>query len=149
MAFIDAIFTSTHHTKQLNQWPNSSASCMVNYSQLSAFQGIWSYLKTTRALVDIWQASETSHSKSNLGNFHHQYLTELLVNVYSYHLMVKSVSWCCVRGSYQLHILLTEPCDNHMIYHMLNHTNDVTPSYIWLLYDYIGGALCSHDQCTS
>ena len=53
MAFIDAIFTSTHHTKQLNQWPNSSASCMVNYSQLSAFQGIWSYLKTTRALVDI------------------------------------------------------------------------------------------------
>ena len=25
----------------------------------------------------------TSHSKSNLGNFHHQYLTKLLVNVYS------------------------------------------------------------------
>ena len=41
-------------------------------------------MKTTCALVDVWQASETSHSKSSLGNFQHQYLTELLVNVYSY-----------------------------------------------------------------
>ena len=34
-----AIFTSTYHTKQLNPWPNSSASRMVNYTQLSACQG--------------------------------------------------------------------------------------------------------------
>ena len=34
----DAIFTSTYHTKQLNPWPNSSASCVVNYSWLSACQ---------------------------------------------------------------------------------------------------------------
>ena len=58
---------------------------------------IWSHLKVTRALTDIWQASETNHSKSSLGNFH-QYLAELLVNVYSYHLVVKSVSCCCVCG---------------------------------------------------
>ena len=31
----------------------------------------------------------TSHSKSNLGNFLHQYLPELLVNVYSYHVIMK------------------------------------------------------------
>ena len=30
----------------------------------------------------FWQASETSHSKSSLGNFQHQYLTKFLVNVY-------------------------------------------------------------------
>ena len=47
---------------------------------------------TTQALVDVWQASETSHSKSSLSYFQHQYLPELLVNVYSYPLVVKSVS---------------------------------------------------------
>ena len=39
MASIGAIFTSTYCTKQLNPWPNSSASCVVNYSRLSACQG--------------------------------------------------------------------------------------------------------------
>ena len=39
MASIGAIFTSTYHTKQLNPWPNSSASRVVNYSWLSASQG--------------------------------------------------------------------------------------------------------------
>ena len=39
MASIDAIFISTYHTKQLNPWPNSLASRVVNYSQLSACQG--------------------------------------------------------------------------------------------------------------
>ena len=39
MASIGAVFTSTYHTKQLNPWPNSSASRVVNYSWLSACQG--------------------------------------------------------------------------------------------------------------
>ena len=39
MASIGGIFTSTYNTKQLNLWPNSSASRVVNYSQLSGFQG--------------------------------------------------------------------------------------------------------------
>ena len=39
MASIGVIFTSTYHTKQLNPWPNSSDSRVVNYSQLSACQG--------------------------------------------------------------------------------------------------------------
>ena len=39
MASIGAIFASTYHTKQLKPWPNSSASHVVNYSQLSARQG--------------------------------------------------------------------------------------------------------------
>ena len=40
MASIGVIFTSTYHTKQLNPWPNSSASRVVNYSQLSTCQGV-------------------------------------------------------------------------------------------------------------
>ena len=35
-ASIVAILTSTYHTKQLNPWPNSPDSQLVNYSQLSA-----------------------------------------------------------------------------------------------------------------
>ena len=35
MASIGAICTSTYHTKQLNPWPNSSASHVVNYVQLA------------------------------------------------------------------------------------------------------------------
>ena len=34
-----AILTSTYHTKQLNPWPNLSASRLVNYSWLSPCQG--------------------------------------------------------------------------------------------------------------
>ena len=39
MASIGAIFTSTYLAKQLNPWPNSSTSYVVNYIQLSASQG--------------------------------------------------------------------------------------------------------------
>ena len=39
MTTIGAIFTSTCHTKQLNPWPNSSASRVVILSRLSACQG--------------------------------------------------------------------------------------------------------------
>ena len=34
-----AIFTSTYHTKQLNAWPNSSGSCVMDHSWLSTCQG--------------------------------------------------------------------------------------------------------------
>ena len=58
--------------------------------------GICNHLKLTQALMDVWQASETNHSKSISGNFQHQYLPKLLINVYIYYLMVKSMSCCCV-----------------------------------------------------
>ena len=95
MASIDAIFTSTYHTKQLNPWPNSLASRLVNYSRLSACQGDIEPFEgnpSTRGRLT------SLRNKPQQGNFQHQYLPELLVNVYSYHLMVKSVSCCCVRG---------------------------------------------------
>ena len=67
-----------------------SASCLP-------VQERWSHLKTIWILLDVWQGSETSHSKSSLGNFQHWYLPEMLVNVFSYHAMVKSVFCSCVH----------------------------------------------------
>ena len=99
MASIGAIFISTYHTKQLNPWPNSSASCVVNYSQLSTCQGDMEPFEGNPSTRGRLTSLGTSHSKSNLVNSQHQYLAELLVNVYSHRLMVKSVSCCCVCGS--------------------------------------------------
>ena len=110
MGSFGVIFTSTYHTKQLNPWPNSSASCVVA-------KGICSHIKATRTLMDLRQASETSPSKSSLCNFQHQYLAELLVNIYSYCLMVKSVSCCCVRGS-------------RLFSNLVTYTNGKTARYI-------------------
>ena len=70
-------------------------------------KGICRHLKVTQALMDIWQASETSHNKSSPGNFQHQYLPKLLVNVNSYCLMVKSVSSCYDHGRWLFSNLVT------------------------------------------
>ena len=100
MTSIGAIFTSIYHTKQLNPWPNSSASCVVDYSQLSACQGDMKPFESDPSTYGhlTYLRSKPHYSKSNLGNFQHQYLPELLVNVYNYCLMVKSVSCCYVHG---------------------------------------------------
>ena len=45
--------TDAYHTKQLNPWPYSSASHVVNYSQLSACQRRWSHLEATQALMYV------------------------------------------------------------------------------------------------
>ena len=113
MASIGAIFTSTYDTKQLNPWPNSSASQVMGYSQLSACQGEMDPFEEHLNTCCHWQASETSHSKSSLGNFQHRYLAELLVNVYSHHLMVKTVSCCCVCASQ----LFSDPVINNDYLH--------------------------------
>ena len=92
MASIGVIFTSTYHTKQLNPWPNSSPSRVVNYSQLSACQG---YMKPSEGDLYTHGCLTSLRNKpqqSSPGNFQHQYLAELFVNMYSYCLMVKSVS---------------------------------------------------------
>ena len=100
MASICAIFTSTYHTKQLNPWPNSSASHVVNYSWLSVCQEEIQPPEDHSSTCVHLTCPRNKPQQSSLDNFHHQYLAELLVNVYNYHLMVKSVSSCCVRGSW-------------------------------------------------
>ena len=55
--------------------------------------------------MDVCKPSETSHSKSSLGKFQHQYLPqpELLDTVYSYHLMVLCISY--VGGCFKVWIV--------------------------------------------
>ena len=71
----------------------------VNYSQLSACQGdmepFIDHPSTHGCLTSL-------RNKSSLGKLQCQYVTELLINVYSYRLMEKSVSSCCVRGRWIL-----------------------------------------------
>ena len=137
MAPIDAILTSTYHTKQLNPCSNSLVSRLVNYSWLSACQGDMGPFEGDQALVDVWQASEASHSKSNLGNFQHQYPTKVLINVCSYCLMVKKcVDVVCIKGGFsqiQSQILLfSDPLIGVALIqhekHCTNHPLGATPS---------------------
>ena len=107
MASIGVIFTSTYHKKQLNPWPNSSASRVVNYSQLSASQGEMDPFEGDPYTRGRLTSRKNKLQQKQPGNFQHQYLAELLVNVYSYCLMVKSVSCCCVRGSWLFSNLVT------------------------------------------
>ena len=73
--------------------------------------------------------NKPQQSKNSLGNFQHQYLAELLVNMHSYHLMVKSVSCFCVHGRWLFSNpvtnvilrricrsinLIIEPCGQHL-----------------------------------
>ena len=87
-------------------------------------QGRWSHLKTTWARMDVWQASETSRSRDTLANFQHQYSPELLVNVPSYHVMVESVSCCCVGGRW----LFSNPVANKFTFflHTLNWLDNIS-----------------------
>ena len=94
MASIGTVFTSTiYHTKQLNAWPNPSASCMANYSWLSAFRGEKEPFKDHPSTCGCLTSLRNKPQQS-LGKLHYQYLPELLVNVYSCCLMKKSVSCC-------------------------------------------------------
>ena len=70
---------------------NSSASCVVIYSQLSACTEKTKLFKDHQGTHGHLTSLKKSHNKSSLGYFKHQYLSELLVSVYSYHLMVKNM----------------------------------------------------------
>ena len=99
MASIDTIFASTYHTKQLNPWSFSLASRVVNYCQLSACQGeiepFKDHLSTCGCLTNL----RNKPQQKQPGQLSVPMLAELLVNVQSYRLMVKSTSCCCVCGS--------------------------------------------------
>ena len=114
MASIDAIFTSTYHAKQLNPWPNSSSTHIMISGEIIAccllVKVIWRWIKHS------WTSDEpqiqATAKLSSLGNFQHQYLAELLVNVYRYCLMMKIVPCCCVRRRWLFSTWIT--CESFM-----------------------------------
>ena len=98
ITYIGAMFTSAYHKKQLRPWPNSSASHVLSYSWWSACQGDMEPFEGDLSTRGHLKGLRNKPQQKQPGQFQHQYLAELLVNVYSYCLMVKSVSCCCVRG---------------------------------------------------
>ena len=107
MASIGVIFTSTYHTKQLNPWSHSSASRVMNYSELSACQEDMQPFEGDPYTCGRLTSLRKKPQQKQPGQLLHQYLAELLVNVYSYCLMVKIVSCCCVRESQLFSNLVT------------------------------------------
>ena len=81
MASIGVIFTFTYHTKQLNPWPNSSTSRVVNYSQLSVCQADMQPFGGDPYTRGRLTSLRNKPQQKQPGNFQHQYLAELLVNV--------------------------------------------------------------------
>ena len=99
MASIGAIFTSTHHTKQLNPWPNSSASHVVNQSQLSACQGEVEPFEEHPSSYEHPTSLRNKPLQKQPGQLSAP-IPDWIISVYSHHLMVKSMSCCCVHGSW-------------------------------------------------
>ena len=101
MASVGAIFSFIRHTKQLNPWLNSPARHVMIYNQLSACPGnmepFKDYPSTSGCLTSLGNKPQQKHpGKLAVA----EQLPELLVNVYSYCVMVKSVSCCYVHGSW-------------------------------------------------
>ena len=128
MASIGVVFTSRYHTKQLNPWPNSSASHVLNYSRLSACQGDMQPFEGDPYTRGRLRSLRNKPQQSSPGNFQHQYLAELLVNMYSYRLMVKSVSCYCVHGSRLFSDLVTY--------------SDHCLGVVWVAREYFSGVYC-------
>ena len=102
MAFIGGNFTSVYRTKQLNPWPCKLISQSCDKLQPAVclprrYAAIWRWPEHSWT-SDRPQKQATAKAVQATFSIN-TYLPELLVNVYSYNLLVKSVSYCCVRGS--------------------------------------------------
>ena len=118
MASLSAIFSFTYHTI------HSPKSTAQPHHQPVAWwfidggllvQGRWNYLKTYQYSLTSSKPQKWSHCKSSLGNFQHRHLLTLLVNVYNYWVMVKSMFCCYLHGSWifsnpSSHILTFSQC---------------------------------------
>ena len=93
----------------------------------------------SRGNIAIWRRPEHSWTSSP-GNFQHRYLPELLVNVYSYHLMVNSVSWCCVCVWKVAFLKSGHICLLHFSYPSYN----IACTTIWPYMMTLGLCLCVH-----
>ena len=92
MASIGTIFTSMYYTKQLNLWPNSLASRVVNYSWLTACKGDMEPFEGNLSTHGRLISFRNKLQRKQPGQLSPSILGLLLVNVYSYCVMVKSIS---------------------------------------------------------
>ena len=110
MVSIGAIINSKYHTKQINPLTNSPASHVIIYSCLSVClsreDGAIERPPKHQQTSDKPQKQATAKAaRAIFGTNTYLQLPELLVNVYSYQVMVKGVSCCCMCGR----LLLSNP----------------------------------------
>ena len=96
MGSIGDIFTSTYHTKQLNLWPNSSASRLVNYSQLLACQGDMEPFEGDPSTHGLLTSLRNKPQQKQPRQLSASILVWTVSQCIQLCLMVKSVSYCCV-----------------------------------------------------
>ena len=113
MTSTGAIFTTAYQIKQLNPWPNSSASHVVNYSRLHM------YASVSKGYVAIWRWPKNSwisdkpqrkgHNKSSPGNFQHHAIPAWIVSQFVQLLFdaEKYVLMLCVCGRWLFSNLVT------------------------------------------
>ena len=78
------------------------------------------------ALMDVWQDSETSLSKSILGNFQHWYPADMLGSVYSYTMWWwKYISLLCAWKMSFLKSMQSQLCTNVTVYFLYNTISKV------------------------
>ena len=131
-----AVFNPIYHTNHLNPWPNPIASRhrWFGYRWLSACPGEMKALFKDHPSI-VWQASETSHSKSSLGNFQHQYLTKLLLNV----LLLLQLSCDCEKCIWKVIFCNSVTCYNYTV-------PDNIFLYTWVTHLHLSG-LCTYLIC--
>ena len=79
----------------------------VNYSWMSACQVDVQPFEGNLSTCGCLTSLRNKAQQKQPSNFQHQYLPELLISMYSYHLMMKSVSCCCVGGTRPFSNLVT------------------------------------------
>ena len=104
MASTDVICTSIYHTKQLNPWPNSPASCVVVYSQLAAcpveMEPFKDHPSTHGCLTGLTQ-KQTTTKAAWITFSTDMYLADMLGSVYvQLSCDGKNISCCYVRGGW-------------------------------------------------
>ena len=125
MGSIGAIFTSTYQHKAAKSMAKlisqSYQELLLVVCLSRGDEAIW------RPPEHLWMSEKPQKQatiKISLGNVQHQYLAELFVKVYSYCLIVKNVSWCCVRGSWSFSNPVTScMCSYHQSYSSLLKLN--------------------------
>ena len=125
-AIVDSFYWHSQHHKHFYR-----GGCMVVGSHKVVVEGYMSHTKNSQIAFISAIFTSIYHTKQlNPWPIQYQYLSELLVNVYSYCLMVKSVSCCCVCGKW----LFSDPVTNT---EKIRQLSSYVALYVDIFYNYL------------
>ena len=101
-----------------------------------------SHLKNTQALVNIWQATETSQDKSRLINF----LAVVHTWIVSLYIQPLNIGQKCIFVCVPIRMVLANPVTYYIILHIIIHNILYLANYMKILVTLIFHAATSHDH---